>query len=92
MVKWNSTDANQAGIVKLLRAIPGITVASLNQVGAGVPDILVGHLGVNYLFEIKDPAKKPSARKLTPAQIEFHAAWCGQVLVVETFDEILEAI
>jgi hypothetical protein len=39
---------------------------------------------MNYMFEIKDPAKCPSARSLTDAQKEFHLTWQGQVAVVHT--------
>ncbi len=92
MRKTHRTDANQGEIVGFLRAIPGVTVASLSQVGAGVPDILVGYHGRNYLFEIKDPEKPPSQRRLTKAQKGFHALWRGQVAVAETFGEILNTM
>lgn len=90
MRKYGRTDANQSEIVGFLRAIPGVSVTSLAAVGGGVPDLLVGFRGNNYLFEIKDPEKSPSQRKLTKAQREFHAAWHGQVSVAETFGDILE--
>ena len=89
MKKHGRTDANQQEIVGFLRAIPGITVVSLASVGGGVPDLLVGYRKRNYIFEIKDPDKPPSQRKLTKAQKEFHATWRGQVSVAETFGEIL---
>ena len=92
MARWGSTDANEAEIVGLLNAIPGVTVAKLSQVGGGVPDLLVGHRGRNFLFEIKDPNKPPSGRKLTPAQVKFHDTWRGQVQVAHTFGEILSVI
>jgi hypothetical protein len=43
-------------------------------------------------MEIKDGNKRPSARNLTPAEKEFHAIWRGQVSVVNSLDEALEAI
>jgi len=92
LAKHGSVDANQGAIVKVLREIPGVTVALLSQVGAGVPDLLVGYRGRNYLWEIKDPNKPPSKRRLTIAQERFHAEWRGQIGVAETFGEILESM
>lgn len=74
-------DANHAAIVSLLRRM-GATVQSLAAVGKGCPDILVGLRGQNYLIEIKDGAKPPSKRRLTPEQETWHASWRGQVMVM----------
>ena len=84
-------DGNQAAIVGGLRAC-GASVQSLAPIGAGCADLLVGHRGRNWLMELKDPSKPPSARKLTPAQVEWHRTWCGQVAVVETVEQALGAI
>lgn len=92
MKKYGRTDANQQEIVALLRQIPGVTCTSLAAVGDGVPDILLGYKGRNWLFEIKDGNKPPSKRRLTEAQKKFHAEWRGQIDVAKTFDEILEVI
>ena len=89
MKKHGRVDANQSEIVGFLRAIPGVTVISLASLGGGVPDIMVGRNGRNYMFEIKDPEKPPSQRKLTKAQKDFHLLWRGQVSIAETFGEIL---
>lgn len=85
------TDANQAEIVEILRW-SGATVQPLHQVGGGCPDLLVGFRGRNYLLEVKDGSKKPSARYLTPAEIDWHDNWRGQVAIVNSADEALEAI
>ena len=85
------TDDNQAEIVRGLRAI-GATVQSLAAVGAGVPDLLVGWQGANVLLELKDAAKAPSKRKLTPDQVAWHQAWRGQVATVETLKDALAAL
>lgn len=92
MKKHGRTDANQAEIVGLLREIPGVSVFSIADIGGGVPDIVVGRRGITYLFELKDPAKAPSKRKLTIAQEQFHADWSGHAAVVETTAEILGAL
>jgi len=82
-------DNNQRDIVKALRQIPGCTVESLAAVGKGVPDILCGFFNKNYLFEIKDGNKPPSRRKLTPAQVEWHNSWCGQVDIITCLGDAL---
>jgi hypothetical protein len=45
---------------------------------------MLGAHGRNYLVEIKDGAKPPSARMLNPAQVAWHAEWKGQVAVIES--------
>ena len=70
-------DANQSTIVDDLRAI-GATVQPLHAVGDGCPDLLVGYGGLNYMLEVKDGAKSPSRRKLTPDQEDWHGAWRGR--------------
>ena len=85
------TDDNQAEIVAALRKI-GATVQPLHAIGQGCPDILVGWRGMNTILEIKDGKKPPSARKLTEDQEKWHAAWRGQVTVVETVEQAIEAV
>lgn len=85
------TDANQSEIVSALRKV-GASVLDLSKVGHSCPDLLVGFRGKNYLLEIKDGAKKPSARKLRDNQVEFFAAWLGQVAKAESVDDALRAI
>lgn len=86
------TDANQAEIVKALRAA-GATVQSLAAVGQGVPDLLVGIRGQTLLMEVKDGKKPPSERRLTPDQMEWHGAWRGGPLaVVDGVDAALRVL
>lgn len=84
-------DANHHEIVKALRAI-GASVADTSAVGQGFPDLVCGFRGRNWLLECKDGSKPPSARKLTPAQIEFKATWRGHWAVVTTAAEAIEVI
>ncbi len=84
-------DANQAEIVDALRKV-GCTVQPLHAVGQGVPDLLVGYRGNNVLIEVKDGSKPPSARKLTPDQVNWHGDWRGQVVVVQNVKEAFEAV
>lgn len=90
-MKFARVDANQSKIVAALRKI-GATVQHLHTIGKGCPDILVGHRGQNVLMEIKDSAKPPSARKLTPDEEKWHAEWAGQVHIVSSEQEAVEFI
>lgn len=63
-------DDNHQSVVQALRQI-GAYVQDLGGVGQGCPDLLVGFRGAWHLLEVKDGAKVPSKRKLTPAEIEF---------------------
>lgn len=84
-------DANQAEIVADLRAC-GVSVHPAHAMGAGFPDLVCGFRGRTVLIEIKDGSKPPSARRLTPAQVEWHDAWRGQVGVAENTAQALEII
>lgn len=83
-MRWAAkVDANQAELVRVLRAA-GARVQLLHAVGMGCPDLLIGIRGVNLLAEVKDGAKVPSARVLTPDQVVWHRNWRGQVDIVES--------
>lgn len=87
-MRARKTDANHAEIRKALRDA-GASVADLSGSGNGIPDMLVGYRGANWLVEAKDGKKRPSERKLTTAQVKFHAEWKGQIAVVTTAEEAL---
>ena len=76
-------DANQAAIVLALRKL-GYSVQHLHTVGGGCPDIVVGHDGHNYLFEIKT-----RGGKLTQDESIFHEVWRGQVNVIYRVEDAL---
>ena len=86
-------DSNQKELVAALRAVPGVVVFHTHELGKGFPDIICSWRGArnmqNFLFEIKDGDKPPSARKLTPKEELFHDTWPGQVDVIETAEEAL---
>jgi hypothetical protein len=84
-------DANQPEIVDALREV-GASVQILSAVGHGCPDILVGYNGHNYVIEIKDGSKPPSARRLTEDEDEWSDEWKGQWCVAENVSEALRAI
>lgn len=80
-------DDNQKEITAALRKL-GCSVQILSQIGKGCPDILIGYKGRNYLVEIKDGKKVPSARKLTPDEKDWHEAWQGQICIIESLQDI----
>ena len=87
MTWWTAkTDSNQADIVKALRKA-GCSVQSLHDVGRGVPDLLVGRNGVNYLLEVKS-----EDGKLTPVQDIWHKKWRGQALIVRNPKDALRVV
>ncbi len=82
-------DANQAELVALFRGI-GFSVWPTHTAGEGFPDLSLGRWGRNFLVEVKDGAKPPSARLLTPAQQRWHADWRGQVSVISSVEQALD--
>lgn len=84
-------DANQPEIVSLLRRL-GCSVQPIHMVGRGVPDLLLGIAGRNFIVELKDGRKPPSARKLTPDEQEWHQNWLGQVDVIESEQQAVEFV
>ena len=85
----HKTDSNQAAIVRALREA-GASVVSLASVGGGVPDLLVGRGGVNFLVEVKNLAGR--RLRFTPAEREFMDTWLGQVYVVTDVLQALELL
>lgn len=84
-------DSNQGEIVRALRQA-GASVQCLHTIGRGTPDLLVGFRGFNFLLEIKDGSKPPSARRLTPDEERWHLEWQGQVTIVGSIDEAIKLI
>lgn len=80
-------DANQAEVLRALRDA-GMKPVSLASVGNGVPDILVGYRGINVLLE----GKSGSGKALTKVEAEWHATWPGQVEVICTPDQAVDAV
>ena len=70
-------DGNHKAIVTRFRHL-GCTVLVIQSPQAGCPDLLVGRAGVDQQVEVKDGAKVPSARQMTPAQLEHQARWGGR--------------
>jgi hypothetical protein len=82
------TDANQTAIVSAFRKC-GASVAITSALGKGFPDLVVGYRRRNFLVEIKDGSKPPSAQKLTPDETKWHDAWRGQITIIRSVDDVL---
>lgn len=88
---YGRTDTNQSNVVEALRSI-GASVLILSDVGGGCPDLLVGYRGVNFLLEVKDGNKPPSARKLTEAEQAFFRDWRGTVYIIFGAADAIEVV
>lgn len=80
------TDANHSAIVNALREA-GFSVWDTSAVGRGFPDCVAGIGRKAFLIEIKDGAKSPSRRRLTPDQEAFRASWQGHYEVIESVEQ-----
>ncbi len=80
---------NQPEVVKLFRQL-GATVQHLHTVGKGCPDLLIGYCGANGVVEIKDPQQPPSGRRLTEDETKWHRDWRGNVVVIQTPEDVTE--
>lgn len=85
------TDANQAEITAALRKA-GCSVTPTHTIGSGFPDLVVGYKNNNFLMEIKDGAKPPSARELTKDEKKFHIEWRGTVHIVYSVEDALRVV
>lgn len=74
-------DSNHRVIVAAFRAL-GCSVQSLAAVGKGVPDLLVGLLGVNHLVEVK-----ATEGKQTKHQVRWCAQWRTPTHMVRNIDD-----
>jgi hypothetical protein len=84
-------DANQREVAQAMTKC-GAWVVDCSRVGEGYPDLNVVHRGRVLFVEVKDGSKPPSARKLTPAQVEFHARAEAHGVTVHVVKDIDEAI
>ena len=84
-------DSNHTEVVTAFRDL-GATVLDTAQLGNGAPDIIVGMSGQTVSIEIKDGAKPPSARKLTPDEVKFHDEWKGWIEIVYSIDDVVNIV
>lgn len=84
-------DANQPAIVGHLRDL-GWWVECTHTVGGGFPDLICAKRGRFVPAEVKDGAKPPSARELTPDQEKWHAEvgrYGVEVEILTCLDDVL---
>lgn len=81
-------DANH-GVIRRAYRDMGCTVWDTFQLGNGAPDLVVALFGINDLVEVKDGAKPPSERKLTPDEVKFHEAWNSKIWIIKNIDEVI---
>lgn len=79
-------DANHKAIGNIAQQM-GANVVSLAGEGKGIPDLLIGWRGANYLWEVKRPGvhqKKRGARQAATneAQLQWAIRWTGQYAIV----------
>ena len=91
MGRRSRTDTNQKLIVEELRKL-GASVEYLSNVGKGVPDLLVGVDGVNFLLEVKSLVTSYGRKGLNDMQQDWHAKWKGQKAVVSNLEEAIQVV
>lgn len=94
MIRYSSKrDDNHRQIVAALRSA-GAFVQDMGSIGKGFVDLVVGYGGYWFVLEVKDGSKPQSARKLTPAQLQwiFDVKGRAPVHVVETVEQALSVI
>lgn len=85
-------DANQSSVIEEVRQWPGVIVQDLHGIGNGVPDLLIGFRGVNFLVELKDGEKPKHQKQLTEPEKKWHSAWKGQVAICESAGDIFKLL
>lgn len=83
-------DDNHAEIVSAFRKF-GCQVLSIAQL-KNCADLVVKRGNKVVLVEVKDGTKPPSARKLTPGEVKFHAEWLGSVFVVKDLSDVIALV
>lgn len=78
-------DENEPAIIAALERV-GATVEQI-PTGKGVPDLLCGFKGLNYLLEVKMPKGQ-----LNSKQEKWHSKWNGQKCIVRNESDALSAI
>jgi Holliday junction resolvase len=88
-------DGTQADIIKALRDA-GCSVEMIQSATrrAGIPDLLVGRDGRNYLLEVKALVGKrdPKAKPMSAAQVAWWENWRGEGALVSTPEQALRAV
>ncbi len=84
-------DANHSEIREALKRA-GWIVQDMSAVGDGFPDLHARKGSRGCFIEVKDGAKSPSRRQLTPAQVRVHALLQSVGLEVQVIETIEQAV
>jgi hypothetical protein len=91
MRKYGKKDANHNQISDVFTK-HGLFVADTSAMGNGFPDMVISLGGITVMVEVKDGAKHPSQRRLTPDEQKFHSTWKGWIVIIESEDDALSLI
>ncbi len=84
-------DSNQREIVKTIISL-GASWLDLTSI-SGILDGVIGVNGIDQRVEIKDGAKFPSERRLTPNEKREFEEWRGRKpVVVESVDDVIKLV
>ena len=84
-------DANQPAITRAMRQL-GAVVTPIHTLGKGVPDLLVSWRQNWFVIEVKDGAKPPSDRQLTPDEREWIGAQKAPVHIIESVEQAVSLL
>lgn len=82
-MKAKRKDINQPELEVRLKKL-GFSVTSLHALGKGIPDLLLGIMGINIVVEVKH-----DNAELTEPEKEWHRDWKGQVRIAQSAEEIV---
>ena len=81
-------DANLSAIVAAFRYLG----CSVNVRNDSMADLDVGYGGISIIVEVKDGNKPPSARKLTPNQVDKRKTWTGGIRLVKDMADVVATV
>ena len=85
-------DGNARLVIDCLR-VNGVSVQSVHASNSGVPDLLCGFMGRNYLVEVKPESRSKAANAPRASQVAWAAAWRGsKPFVVHNAAESFELV
>lgn len=87
MRRASKVDDNHKDVVARFRFL-GFSVQSLAGVGDDCPDLLVARNMRTAVVEVKDGAKVPSKRRMSPGQLKWAEEWKGVHRLVETLADV----
>jgi hypothetical protein len=90
-VTFRSPKLHQAEVVKALRKL-GAAVTPIHTLGKGVSDLLVSFRQRWLVLEVKDGAKPPSARELTPDEEKWISEQRAPVYIVNSVTEAVDLL